>query len=84
VVEWWSGAFVCLVLAGRNLELGDATPTFGPPNSGAASPKPLDRLPIRTRDAPKGKIGCFRLGLRRRQPQSNFFNQHFGGWSWGG
>ncbi len=55
VVEWWSGGVIRLlgILASCWYEssMGDATPVSGPPNSGAASPTPSDRRPIRTRDA---------------------------------
>jgi hypothetical protein len=87
-MEWWSrGVFDSLasgLLAGRNL--GWETPLHfrDPPNSGAASPEAFGPSSDSNQGRPMGKIKCFLLGPRRRQPQSSFFNQHFGGWSWGG
>jgi phosphatidylglycerophosphate synthase len=44
--------------------MGDATPLSGPPNSGAVSPTPSDRRPIRTRDARwvKSAASCLARG----------------------
>jgi phosphatidylglycerophosphate synthase len=44
--------------------MGDATPLSGPPNSGAVSPTPSDRRPIRARDARwvRNAVSCLARG----------------------
>jgi phosphatidylglycerophosphate synthase len=70
VTKWWSGGVVSIRLLGiwascwYESRMGDATPLSGPPNSGAASPTPSDRRPIRTRDARwvKSAASCLARG----------------------
>ena len=85
VVEWWRdsspwhlGFLLVRIFHGRrDSSLGTSEFGCGFPDAFGPSSDPNQRCSM-------GKIRCFLPGQRRRQPQSNFFDEHLGGRGWGG
>jgi hypothetical protein len=76
--NWHTGFLLVRISHGRR------DSTLGTSEFGCGFPDAFGPSSDPNQGCSMGKIGCFLLGRRRGQPQSNFFNEHLGGWGWGG